>query len=270
MPELPEVETTLRGLKRHIINQKIQSVIVRFPKLRWPIPENLTKILPGKKLLTLKRRGKYLLFEFTHGTLILHLGMSGRLYIVKDPISFNKHDHVDIQFSNGKTLRFTDPRRFGCVLWANHGETHPLLSKLGPEPLSKTFTAEYLWRKTRNKKIAIKNLIMDAQIVVGVGNIYAAEALFASGINPTKPSLKVTRSDCGKLVNAIKAVLQKAIKKGGTTLRDFANADGKPGYFKQELLVYSREKQACLRCGASLVCRKIGQRSTVYCRSCQK
>lgn len=271
MPELPEVETALRGIKPYIVGEKVKDVILRFPRLRWPIPEQLPQLIVGHTLKSVVRRGKYLIFRFDHGALILHLGMSGNLRIVNHDVAVKKHDHVDITFSNGKSLRFNDPRRFGALLWAeNDVHEHKLLSQLGPEPLTATFSSEYLWKQTRGRAASIKTCLMNGRIVAGIGNIYAAEALFLAGINPKKTANKLSKLDCQHLAEAIKAVLKKAIKKGGTTLRDFADAHGKPGYFKLELLVYGRQGQACPRCANKLKTIVIAQRSTVFCTKCQK
>lgn len=270
MPELPEVETTKRGILPHIINQTITQVIVRHDQLRWPIPATIQQILPGKMLVGIERRAKYLLLNTGNGTLIIHLGMSGHLRILSYASTPQKHDHVDIIFGNKKILRFTDPRRFGAILWCpGNPNQHHLLSKLGIEPLTKTLTGEYLWLHARNRTLPIKSFLMDNKVVTGIGNIYATEALFAAGIHPNAPakSLSVKRLDL--LVKSIKIILQRAIKRGGTTLKDFINSDGKPGYFSNQLKVYGRAGLPCYRCGATLQFKLIGQRSTVYCKQCQ-
>lgn len=268
MPELPEVETTLRGLKPHIIGQKIDEVIVRHPKLRWPIPD--LKRLEGKKVKDLKRRGKYLLVEFDNGTLILHLGMSGRICVLSEKLPPKKHDHVDIHFANKKYLRFTDPRRFGAVLWADNADKHPLIKEIGPEPLLPSFNGKYLLEKAKGRKVPIKSFVMNSKIVAGVGNIYAVEALFDAGIYPLKPAGKITLPQFNRLVKAIKSVLTKAIKKGGTTLKDFTKSDGEPGYFSFELKAYGREGEKCKRCKSVLKSLRLGNRATVYCGKCQR
>lgn len=270
MPELPEVETTCRGIEPHLVNRRVKAVIVRQPKLRWPVPEALADILEGEKLLEVSRRGKYLLLRFAVGHLLIHLGMSGNLRIVSKREDPSFHDHVDIEFTADKVLRLNDPRRFGAVLWtAEAVEAHELIAHLGPEPLSDTFTAEYLYERSRKRKQAIKTFIMDSKVVVGVGNIYANEALFAAGIRPTKAAGLVSRKKIELLAHEIKTVLAKAIKQGGTTLKDFVGGDGKPGYFQQQLQVYGRQGQPCRACKKPLKEVRLGQRSTVYCTSCQ-
>jgi formamidopyrimidine-DNA glycosylase len=271
MPELPEVETTLNGIKSFIINQKINSVIIRHYGLRWPIQPDMETVLRGKIITKAYRRGKYLLLATKTGTLILHLGMSGSLCLVNDKIPANKHDHVDIHFANHWCLRFRDPRRFGAMLWTDGDpEEHKLLADLGPEPLAKNFNAAYLMQRAQHKKVNIKALIMDSKIVVGVGNIYANEALFAAGIKPQKPAGKMQLAEAKKLVQAIKTVLKAAIKAGGTTLRDFVHGEGKKGYFKVKLKVYGRGGEACFTCATTLKENRQGQRTTVYCPVCQK
>jgi formamidopyrimidine-DNA glycosylase len=270
MPELPEVETTLRGIKSSVLNQTITHVIVRHRGLRWPIPTGLEKTLQNQTVRQLSRRGKYLLLTFDHGTLILHLGMSGRLRILSDAIPPQKHDHVDIHFSNKKYLRYTDPRRFGAILWTDEPiNNHPLLVKLGPEPLLNAFDADYLFKKSRHKKVSIKSFIMTNEIVVGVGNIYATESLFQARIHPNKPAGEVALADYKKLVTAIKKILRQAIEKGGTTLKDFTQSDGKPGYFSIQLKVYGNAGKPCPRCKTTLSTCRIGQRASVYCEKCQ-
>ncbi len=270
MPELPEVETCRRGLAPHIEGQKITDVIVRERQLRWPINKNLKKILSDQRVNVIQRRGKYLLFCLDGGTLMLHLGMSGSLRMVNATESLKKHDHVDIIFGK-KVLRFNDPRRFGSLHWTTQAVAkHKLLQHLGPEPLNDSFDAFYLYAKSRKRQVAVKNFIMNSQIVVGVGNIYAAESLFAAGIHPKRAAGKVSLPRYESLVIEIKKVLHAAIKQGGTTLRDFVNSDGKPGYFKQELSVYGREGLPCLVCGHELHMLRLGQRASVFCPHCQK
>jgi formamidopyrimidine-DNA glycosylase len=271
MPELPEVETTLRGIQPHIEQQKITCVTVRQHQLRWPIPNNIQEILVNQTITSASRRGKYLLLQTPTGTVILHLGMSGRLHIVTPNTPPNKHDHVDVEFANAKSLRLTDPRRFGAFLWtADDPLQHALLKDLGPEPLSSDFTDDYLWTQASNKKVAVKSFIMDSKIVVGVGNIYANEALFAADIHPEKPAGKISAAAYTKLTQEIKKILQYAIQQGGTTLKDFLNSDGKPGYFKLHLKVYGRGGLACFTCQKKLTEIRLGQRSTVYCARCQR
>ena len=271
MPELPEVETTRCGIAPHITDNPVIDVIVRQPKLRWPIPRGLKQKLSGHRIERVERRAKYLLLGFSHGTLIMHLGMSGSLRIVPATDKPGKHDHVDIVFNNGKALRLTDPRRFGAVLWtAKDPAEHELLYSLGPEPLSDAFSGEYLFHRSRGRRNTIKQFIMDGKVVVGVGNIYASESLFLAGINPKREAGKVSRERFDKLALAIKQVLTAAIRQGGTTLRDFVGGDGKPGYFAQQLNVYGRMGEACHECGKPIKQIVLGQRSTYYCPQCQK
>lgn len=276
MPELPEVETTLRGVEPWLVKKKITDVVVRQRSLRWPVPGEIGEELVGKKITDARRRGKYILLELSSGeTLIIHLGMSGSLRILssKDD-DWRKHDHISLTVSGGKQLRFHDPRRFGCWLISEADlvaeETHSLLKKLGPEPLDDTFDAEYLWQRMRNRKVAIKQLIMNANEVVGVGNIYACEALFMSGISPKRGAGRVTKKQTELLVGAIKQVLGEAIEMGGTTLKDFLNAEGEAGYFKQELRVYDREGEPCRECEKEVKRIVQSNRSTFYCSACQK
>lgn len=270
MPELPEVETTRRGIQPFIENQTITQVIIRQHQLRWPICSHLPQKLQGQMVQRIARRGKYLLFEMKQGTFILHLGMSGSLRILKEKIAPKKHDHVDIEFSPHTVLRFTDPRRFGAVLWTEGvALQHPLLAKLGMEPLTSDFSATYLKKAAQGRKKPIKSFIMDSHIVVGIGNIYAAEALFLAGIHPTRPAGSVSEIEMVKLVEAIKNILSQAILQGGTTLKDFVNSEGKPGYFSHQLLVYGRNGLACVICNKILQSMRLGQRSTVYCSNCQ-
>lgn len=271
MPELPEVETTRKGIEPHIRGELIETVLVRQPALRWPVSAGLNEILPGQRVSKVGRRGKYLLVETGAGTLLIHLGMSGSLRMVKETDEPKKHDHVDIIFKNGLILRYHDPRRFGCMLWAGQEPyKHVLLENLGPEPLSDDFNVGQLFARSRKRKVPVKTFIMDSQVVVGVGNIYANEALFAAGISPRRHAGKVSNAAYVKLVAAIKSILADAITQGGTTLRDFVGGDGKPGYFKQSLAVYGRGGEACLECGTALREIRLGQRSTVYCTNCQR
>lgn len=271
MPELPEVETTRRGIASHITKHPIKRVIVRQRQLRWPIPANLNKILVGQKIDNVERRGKYLLLNTQTGTLIIHLGMSGSLRVVSYGTPVEKHDHVDILFANDTLLRYRDPRRFGAILWTSRDAMqHKLLKGLGVEPLAKDFTGDYLYRVSRNRKLAIKQFIMDAHIVVGIGNIYANEALFLSGIRPTIAAKRLSQARIQKLVSAIKQVLKNAIKDGGTTLRDFTRGDGRPGYFRQKLNVYDLAGQACPKCKTPIKLIRQGQRASYYCPHCQR
>lgn len=269
MPELPEVETTRAGIEPWLVNQRIVTWTVRDQRLRWPV--ELPELLRNQTVAAVNRRGKYLLLDVGVGQIIIHLGMSGSLRIVAHDTAVKTHDHVDWQLSNGRVLRLNDPRRFGCVLFhpAASQEAHWLLAHLGPEPLGNAFSGAYLFSHSRNKKVAIKNFIMDSKVVVGVGNIYAAEALFMSGIRPATAARRVTRKGYDNLAMAIREVLARSVREGGTTLRDFVGSDGNPGYFKQRLNVYGRQGQPCRVCGATLVGRVIGQRASVYCPKCQ-
>ena len=272
MPELPEVETTLRGVEPFLKDAKITDITLRYFSLRWPIDPSLPEILTGQTIHRLYRRAKYLLLACDKGTLIIHLGMSGRLRVLKvsDHIAAEKHDHFDMTVNNGYLLRYTDPRRFGAILWTEDPiEQHPLFSHLGPEPLTEAFSPNYLIDKSKTRGCPTKTLIMDGKVVVGVGNIYANEALFMAGIHPKKMANELTINDCEHLVSAIKVILKQAIKAGGTTLKDFRKSDGKPGYFAQELSVYGRQGQPCLNCGHIIEHYKEAQRATFYCPICQ-
>ena len=271
MPELPEVETTRRGIEPHIIGRTLCNVIIRNPQLRWPVPGDLPEQIIGKTILAVKRRAKYLLLEVEGGTLIIHLGMSGSLRITPDNEPVKKHDHVDFVFEDGTCLRYHDPRRFGAVLWSSQPVyEHRLLCKLGPEPLGDDFSASLLYRLSRNKVQPVKTFIMDSHVVVGVGNIYANEALFKAGINPSRPAGKVSKARYERLADCIKTTLADAITQGGTTLRDFVGGDGKPGYFKQQLTVYGRTGKPCTRCHSPIVESRLGNRGTFYCKRCQR
>ena len=270
MPELPEVETTKRGIAPHVVSQCVTSVIVREPRLRWPVPDDLADILSGQTFDGVSRRAKYLLLETETGALMVHLGMSGSLRLVSPSESLKKHDHIDIGLSNGLTLRYHDPRRFGSVHWLNDVASHPLLSHLGPEPLSEDFNSDYLFAKSRGRTSSVKQFIMDAKVVVGVGNIYANEALFMSGIRPDRAANRISSNRYQRLVQAIKEVLDFAIGVGGTTLRDFVGGDGKAGYFAQQLSVYGRGGQACTSCGRALKEIRQSNRSSVFCQGCQR
>ena len=269
MPELPEVETTRRGIAPHLQGQTIDGVRIRQPRLRWPVPD-LAALLGGHRVLRVERRAKYLLLRFSHGTLIIHLGMSGILRIAPAASPPRLHDHVDLLFGE-RCLRLHDPRRFGAMLWAagDDPSQHPRLADLGPEPLSEAFDGAFLQRAARGRRAPIKALLMDGRVVVGVGNIYATEALFHAGIHPARASGRVSRARLDQLAGAVKAVLRHAIERGGTTLRDFVNESGEPGYFAQELFVYGRAGQPCRRCGNVIRTRQIGQRASAYCPHCQ-
>ncbi|SFG99496.1 bifunctional DNA-formamidopyrimidine glycosylase/DNA-(apurinic or apyrimidinic site) lyase [Neptunomonas qingdaonensis] len=270
MPELPEVETTRRGIEPHVLNQCIESVVVRQAKLRWPVPVTELEALVGQGVQRVARRGKYILLETVPGTILIHLGMSGSLRIVTDARPPLKHDHLDIHFNNEKLLRLTDPRRFGAVLWQPQGQLHERLSTLGPEPLSEQFCVAYLQQQCKGRTVTIKQLIMNSRVVVGVGNIYASEALFQSGIDPRKEAGRLSEKRLALLVTEIKSVLLAAIGQGGTTLKDFVNSDGKPGYFQQSLNVYGRGGLPCQNCSRPLKEVRLGQRSTVFCNYCQR
>jgi formamidopyrimidine-DNA glycosylase len=271
MPELPEVETVLRGIKEHVLGVAVEAVVVRCAALRWPIPKHLKEALSGQTISGVVRRAKYLLFMTSSGTMIIHLGMSGHLRILPKILPAEKHDHCDIILSSGSVLRYTDPRRFGCVLWTDSDPfAHRLLAKLGPEPLSRAFSSRYLHRLAGAKKSAIKSVIMDSHNVVGIGNIYAAEALFESGILPDRPAFTLSLDDCATLVRNIKKTLRAAITQGGVTLKDFYGVKGQKGYFAISLLVYGRDGELCINCKTILKLMNIGGRSTVYCDLCQR
>lgn len=271
MPELPEVETTRRGIEPHVTGVKVREVIVKRHDLRQPVTPTLDS-LEGRKIRTVRRRSKYLLFDIDDkSTLMIHLGMSGSLRVVDPESAWKKHDHLGLTLSNGRQLRFHDPRRFGLVLhFTSPPEEHPLLRNLGPEPLEDQFTPASLKGACTNRKAAVKLVIMDAKVVVGVGNIYASEALFRAGILPDTPANKLTLSRLKKLTGAIKEVLADSIEQGGTTLRDFLHSEGEPGYFRQRLFVYERKGEPCLKCGTPIRHAVLGQRSTYWCPKCQK
>ena len=270
MPELPEVETTRLGLLPHIIGRRIESVLVREARLRWPVPEDLSKRLSGNTIDDLQRRGKYLLFDTGRGRLIVHLGMSGSLRVVQPGTPLLTHDHIDLQLEGNIRLRYNDPRRFGSFHWLPPGDAHPLLSGLGPEPLDAAFDGAHLYRLSRGRRAGVKPFVMDARVVVGVGNIYATEALFLAGILPSRAAGRIALSRYDRLATCIKQVLAAAIDQGGTTLRDFVGGDGKPGYFAQQLWAYGRAGHPCKRCGSRLREKRLGQRSSVYCVACQR
>ncbi len=269
MPELPEVETTRRGIAAHLEGRRVRQVIVRRRDLRWPIPPVIGRKLPGQRIERVSRRAKYLLLDTTAGSALLHLGMSGSLRVLAPATPAGKHDHYDLVLEGGHALRFNDPRRFGCLLWQAPGQIHPLLAGLGPEPLSADFDGDYLWYLSRGRRAAVKAFLMDQSVVVGVGNIYASEALFASGIHPARAAGRVSRERYRRLAAAVQEILAHAIERGGTTLRDFLRPDGAPGYFEQELRVYGRAGQACRRCGGPVHSRVLGQRNTFFCPHCQ-
>ncbi|WP_019029294.1 bifunctional DNA-formamidopyrimidine glycosylase/DNA-(apurinic or apyrimidinic site) lyase [Colwellia piezophila] len=270
MPELPEVEVCRLGISPHIVNQQVSQVVVRNSRLRWPIPDEVHSVV-GLSVLKVERRAKYLLLRFSTGTLLLHLGMSGTIRVIEQDTPVAKHDHFDLVFQHGKVLRLNDPRRFGAVLWlANDQDELGLLTKLGPEPLSDDFCAGYLFSKAKKRKVPIKTFLMNNHIVVGVGNIYANEALFQAGILPTTKAGVINEQRLDKLTDIIKKVLSAAIAQGGTTLKDFTQADGRPGYFAQSLKVYGRAGQECLTCQTKLEEIRQSNRSSVFCPNCQQ
>ncbi|PZP61393.1 bifunctional DNA-formamidopyrimidine glycosylase/DNA-(apurinic or apyrimidinic site) lyase [Pseudoxanthomonas winnipegensis] len=270
MPELPEVETTRRGLAPHLEGAVVRAVLQRRDDLRWPIPPQVRTHLPGARIDAVRRRAKYLLLDTQAGSALLHLGMSGSLRVLPAATPVKAHDHVDLALDGGRVLRFNDPRRFGSLLWQEPGSVHPLLQGLGPEPLAEDFDGAYLFARSRGRSAPVKAFLMDQRIVVGVGNIYAAESLFNAGIHPLRAAGKVSRERYEALAAAIKAILAYAITRGGTTLRDFISPDGAPGYFEQELWVYGRQGQPCKRCGRALKVEQVGQRTTVWCPHCQR
>jgi formamidopyrimidine-DNA glycosylase len=270
VPELPEVETTRRGIEPHVVGRRIHRLVVHERRLRWPVDVETSATFVGCTIRRAGRRAKYLLLETDAGTMILHLGMSGSLRVLPASTPRITHDHVDIELDSGQTLRFNDPRRFGSLLFAADAADHPLLKSLAPEPLEDDFNAEYLWKITRRRAVAIKQLIMNSRLVVGVGNIYASEALFRARIRPRRQSRSLTRQECARLARAIKATLTMAVKVGGTTLRDYVGADGNPGYFRQKLYVYERAGKPCRVCGHPIKQLTQGQRSTYWCAHCQK
>lgn len=271
MPELPEVETTRRGLAPWLEGQRIRQLVVRERRLRWPIPRRIERDLVGMVVTRLGRRGKYLLLTTARGTAIMHLGMSGSLRVLRRAIDPGKHDHFDILLDSGDCIRFSDPRKFGSLLWTcKDPSQHPLLRGLGPEPLEDSFDGDYLWRRARGRRVAIKHFLMNAAVVVGVGNIYASEALFRGRINPRRAVGRISRADMSGLAAAIRDVLQEAVALGGTTLRDFYNDQGEPGYFATQLRVYGRDGEPCLVCAAPIRQITQGQRSTYFCPKCQR
>jgi formamidopyrimidine-DNA glycosylase len=270
VPELPEVETTRRGIEPHVVGRRIRRLVVHDRRLRWPVDVETSASFIGCTIRRAGRRAKYLLLETDAGTMILHLGMSGSLRLLPATTPRIAHDHVDIELDSGQTLRFNDPRRFGSLLFATDPASHPLLKSLAPEPLEDAFDGEYLWKITRRRAVAIKQLIMNSRLVVGVGNIYASEALFRARIRPRRQARSLTRQECTRLARAIKATLTMALKAGGTTLRDYIGADGNPGYFRQKLYVYERDGKPCRVCGRPVKHFTQGQRSTYWCPYCQK
>lgn len=270
MPELPEVETTGRGIAPHVLDRPIRALRVYQRALRWPIPEALDRALPGAAIQRVRRRAKYLLLDVSGGSLIVHLGMSGSLRVLPAGTARREHDHVDLEFVDGGVLRYNDPRRFGCWLWQPAGSVHPLLHHLGPEPFDPGFDGDYLYQRSRGRHGPVKTFLMDQEIVVGVGNIYAAEALFRAGIDPRRAAGRVGLPRYIALAAAVRAILQHAIERGGTTLRDFLRPDGEPGYFEQELQVYGRAGEPCRICATPIRSLNLGQRASCYCPRCQK
>jgi formamidopyrimidine-DNA glycosylase len=271
MPELPEVETTRRGIRRALRGRRIAEFVLRNHRLRWPVDRKLVQVLPGQHVRDVRRRAKYLLIDLDRGTLIAHLGMSGSMRVLPCETPWLKHDHYEIRLDGGRCLRFNDPRRFGSLHWVTGDPLeHPLLAGLGPEPLGRDFDGAYLAGHAKGRKVAVKQFLMDQRVVVGVGNIYASEALFRAGIHPRRAAGKVSAERYARLAAAVRDVLGDAIRQGGTTLRDYVNADGTPGYFRQRLYVYERDGQPCRRCGTSIRKLTQGQRSTYFCPSCQK
>lgn len=271
MPELPEVETTRRGLVPHVVGRRIAAVNVYDPRLRWPVPAGLGRRLAGRAIDALDRRSKYLLFRIGRQTLLVHLGMTGSLRVYSHAPPRRAHDHVDIVLDSGATLRYHDPRRFGAVLWLpDSGDAHPLLASLGPEPFDAAFDADYLWTATRRRSAAIKLALMDNRLVVGVGNIYANESLFRAGIRPTTPANRISLARLARLVAVVRETLAEAIAKGGSTLRDYVDSAGEPGYFQLDYFVYGREGEPCRVCGAPIRTRRMGGRATSHCPRCQR
>ncbi|MGV6850936.1 MAG: bifunctional DNA-formamidopyrimidine glycosylase/DNA-(apurinic or apyrimidinic site) lyase [bacterium] len=268
MPELPEVETTCRGISPYLIKKNIQKIEVRNHQLRWPVPTTVNKCI-NQQLTDIQRRGKYIIMECEAGSLIWHLGMSGHMRILNKEKTPNKHDHVDMIMNDQTILRLNDPRKFGALLFAKEPKLHPLLANLGPEPLSEQFNTAYLYQRLTNKQQSIKQAIMDSHIVPGVGNIYASESLFRSKINPKTKAGRLSKIRVSILVESVKSTLKLAIEAGGTSLRDFSQADGKPGYFKQQLMVYGRKDQQCYQCNQQIKHIIQGQRATYYCPKCQ-
>ena len=270
MPELPEVESTRRGIEPHLLGRSVVGVRLRAAKLRFPLRQSLCTLLPGRRVAEVTRRGKYLLLTMDGGTLLIHLGMSGHLHLSAPGSPAGKHDHFELELDDNNLLRLNDPRKFGTVLWLEGDPgSHPLLAGLGPEPLEEAFSSEYLYRISRKRTVAVKLLLMNSRLVVGVGNIYANEALFHAGIAPQRPAGALTMAECGRLVNAVKAVLAEAIERGGTSLRDYVDVAGNPGYFGLDLMVYGREGEGCRVCAAPLQQSRLGGRATCWCPVCQ-
>lgn len=270
MPELPEVETVRRGLSPHLVGRRLTTAVVREPRLRWPVPSDLAARVAGRRITGLGRRGKYLILHLDTGNLIFHLGMSGSLRLVAPETAPTRHDHLDLRIEEGPLLRYRDPRRFGAVLWSEAPEREPLLAGLGIEPLEPGFDGGWLYAATRHLRAPIKSWLMDAHRVVGVGNIYANEALFHAGIHPLTPAGKLSRPRCHRLADAVRDTLRRAIEAGGSSLRDFVGSDGEPGYFQQTLYVYGRAGEPCRTCGSAIRSSRLGNRATYFCPVCQK
>jgi formamidopyrimidine-DNA glycosylase len=271
MPELPEVEIVRLGLIPYVEGRRIDALIVRNAALRWPVPKELSCLLQGRVVRGIRRRGKYLIMDCGGGELIMHLGMSGSLRVLPLPTQPQRHDHFDIVFEGGKLLRFTDPRRFGALLWCDAGaECHPLLKDLGQEPLSPSFTGQWMYRATRGRKVAIKQFLMNSRMVTGIGNIYANEALFHAGIHPQTRAARLGPDRAARLVSSIKQTLRLALEAGGSSLRDFVHSDGTPGYFQLRCCVYGRAGEGCARCGTPIRFIRQGQRTSFYCAQCQR
>jgi formamidopyrimidine-DNA glycosylase len=271
VPELPEVETTRRGLAPHLVNQRIRTAIVRNAAMRVPVPRNLPKLVSGTIIRSVERRGKYLLIGCGDGTLIIHLGMSGRLWLVDASSAVETHDHFDLVLENGRAIRLRDPRRFGLVVWqTGDALKHPLLAHIGPEPLSDAFSGAWLYKTTRTRSAAIKLVLMDSHVVAGVGNIYASEALFRAGINPKTPARRIGLARYELLAEKVRETLEAAIQAGGSTLRDYVGGDGRAGYFQNEHLVYDRAGEPCFTCGGEIRELRQGARATFYCPACQR
>lgn len=271
MPELPEVETTRRGVAPHATGQYVRAMRVYDPRLRWPVPADLPERIAGRRIDRVDRRSKYLLFRLADDTLLIHLGMTGSLRAFRELPPRRPHDHVDIELASGVTLRYHDPRRFGAILWVEGAaELHPLLASLGPEPFDSAFDADHLWRRTRTRTAAIKLALMDSHLVVGVGNIYANEALFRAGIRPTIAAHRLSRPRLARLVQEVRTTLTEAIAKGGSTLRDYVDSAGEPGYFQLEYFVYGRGGAPCRICGTPVKTVRLGGRATSYCPQCQR
>jgi formamidopyrimidine-DNA glycosylase len=269
LPELPEVEITTRGIQPYLEGASIVSVLVRNPNLRWPVSPEINNI-SGQQVLTVHRRAKYIIITLEKGSILTHLGMSGRLRVLTEQEPMLKHDHIEMALDSGNLIRFNDPRRFGCWLWTTDWPNHKLIKHLGPEPLTKAFSADYLYAVARTRSTSIKQLIMNSRVLAGVGNIYANEALFLARIHPKRAANRISKKRLGTLVDNIRAVLGAAINQGGTTLQDFVGSDGNPGHFKQQLFVYGRQGQTCKCCAKELMAIRQSGRSTVYCRHCQK